>query len=98
MFTRIVKMEFEESEIPAFLANFEVVKAKIRNFPGCRFLELYRDKYDPTIFFTYSKWDDESDLENYRNSELFKGVWATTKPKFRSKAQAWSVDTLATVD
>jgi len=44
-------------------------------------------------FFTYSKWEKESDLETYRNSELFKGVWATTKPMFEAKANAWSVDT-----
>lgn len=94
MFTRIVKMEFEAENVPAFLANFETVKSKIRNFPGCLFLELYTDKKEPTIFFTYSKWEHEDDLENYRQSELFKGVWATTKPMFRSKAQAWSVDTL----
>jgi autoinducer 2-degrading protein len=94
MFTRIVKMEFKEENIPAFIANFEVVKSKIRNFPGCMFLELYKDKNDKTIYFTYSRWKQESDLENYRNSALFKGVWATTKPMFRSKAQAWSVDTL----
>lgn len=98
MFTRIVKMEFKEAEIEAFLANFESVKDKIRNFPGCRFLELYRDKHKEEIFFTYSKWDAESDLENYRKSELFKAVWATTKPKFRSKAKAWSVDTLHSLD
>jgi len=87
-------MEFKEENIPAFIANFEVVKSKIRNFPGCMFLELYKDKNDKTIYFTYSRWKQESDLENYRNSALFKGVWATTKPMFRSKAQAWSVDTL----
>lgn len=94
MFTRIVKMEFEAKNVPTFLANFETVKSKIRNFPGCLFLELYNDKKDPTVFFTYSKWEHENDLEKYRKSELFKGVWATTKPMFRSKAQAWSVDTL----
>ena len=93
MFTRIVKMEFREEEIDAFLTNFEQTKSKIRAFPGCLYLKLYRDKMDPAIFFTYSKWENESDLENYRTSELFRNVWAITKPKFRSKAQAWSVDT-----
>lgn len=92
MFTRIVKMEFKAEEIPGFLANFETVKQKIRNFPGCLHLALLRDKQDPAIYFTYSKWEDINDLEAYRKSDLFKGVWATTKPKFRSKAQAWSVD------
>lgn len=94
MFTRIVKMEFRNEEISQFLSNFEIVKEKIRAFEGCTFLELYRDKKNEDIFFTYSRWEDESDLENYRNSDLFKNVWATTKPMFRSKAQAWSVDTL----
>lgn len=94
MFTRIVKMEFESENVPTFLANFERINAKIRDFPGCNFLELYRDKNDETVFFTYSRWQNVSDLEAYRNSDLFKKVWATTKPLFRSKAQAWSVDTL----
>ena len=93
MFTRIVKMEFQEDKVAQFLANFETIKHKIRTFKGCMHLELWRDKNQPTIFFTYSKWEKESDLETYRNSELFKGVWATTKPMFASKAGAWSVDT-----
>ena len=37
-------------------------------------------------FFTYSRWENDSDLENYRTSYLFKNIWATTKPMFRSKA------------
>ena len=98
MLTRIVKMEFKPEEISLFQSNFNKAKKKIRSFPGCSFLELYQDKHDPSIFFTYSRWENERDLENYRNSEFFKNVWATTKPMFRSKPQAWSVDTLAKVE
>ncbi len=94
MFTRIVKMEFHSENVPEFLANFDQIKHKIRSFPGCMFLELYRDKNDTSIFFTYSRWESEEALQEYRKSELFNGVWATTKRLFRSKAQAWSVDTL----
>ena len=97
MFTRIVKMNFKEENITAFLANFETVKEKIRNFPGCEFLELYQDKTHQTIFFTYSRWNDEIDLENYRASELFREVWAITKPMFKEKAEAWSVDTRVSI-
>ncbi len=92
MFTRIVKMEFEEEQVNAFLENFEKVKHKIRNFPGCTYLELYQDKSDHAIFFTHSRWNDEEDLENYRNSPLFKSVWSETKPRFRARAEAWSLD------
>ncbi|MDP2541706.1 antibiotic biosynthesis monooxygenase [Tenacibaculum discolor] len=92
MFVRIVKMSFQPEKIEEFLNNFNSKKEFIRNSPGCRLLELYRDKTNPNIFFTYSYWDTEQDLENYRNSELFKGVWAQTKVLFNDKPLAWSVD------
>ncbi len=92
MFVRIVKMGFHNQHIDAFLINFNAKKEFIRNTNGCQLLELYRDKNDPTIFFTYSYWETEQDLENYRNSDLFKGVWAQTKILFNKKPEAWSVD------
>ncbi|MEL0644902.1 antibiotic biosynthesis monooxygenase family protein [Olleya sp. Ti.3.14] len=97
MFVRIVKLSFAEENIATFLANFETVKFKIRNFKGNQLLELYQDKTNPNVFFTYSYWDNESDLENYRNSDLFKGVWTKTKPLFNAKPEAWSVDKLASL-
>ena len=57
-------------------------------------LELYRDKNDPTIFFTYSNWESEQHLENYRQSDIFKHVWAKTKPLFNRLPEAWSVDSI----
>lgn len=92
MFVRIVKMSFNSEKIEEFLANFNTKKEFIRNSPGCRLLELYRDKTNSDIFFTYSYWETEQDLENYRNSDLFKGVWAQTKILFNDKPLAWSVD------
>lgn len=92
MFVRIVKMGFHEENVAAFLTIFDDKKEKIRSNKGCQLLELYRDKNDPTIFFTYSYWETEQDLENYRNSELFKVVWTKTKALFNTKPEAWSVD------
>lgn len=92
MFVRIVKMSFHPENIDQFLSNFERKKEFIRNSPGCRLLELYRGKQDENIFFTYSYWEKEEDLENYRNSTLFKEVWAETKVLFNDKPLAWSVD------
>jgi heme-degrading monooxygenase HmoA len=98
MFVRIVKMSFHEEHIPAFLENFELMKNKIRNSEGNRFLELYQDKYDSGIFFTYSYWETEEDLENYRKSELFYDVWTFTKKLFNAKPEAWSVDKLVSLE
>tara|TARA_R110002073_G_scaffold72537_1_gene177564 strand:+ start:582539 stop:582835 length:297 start_codon:yes stop_codon:yes gene_type:complete len=92
MFVRIVKMGFETDKIELFLTNFNENKDKIRNTKGCKLLELYRDKSNSSQFFTYSYWETEQDLENYRNSDLFKAVWAKTKVLFNMKPEAWSVD------
>ena len=97
MFVRIVKMGFDPLKIEEFLSDFEVVKDKIRAFEGCQFLELYRDKDNTNTFFTYSYWTSEADLENYRHSDLFKEVWAKTKPLFNAKPEAWSVDKVVTL-
>ena len=97
MFVRIVKLSFHQENIPAFLENFELMKDKIRNAPGNRLLELYQDKNNPELFFTYSFWEQESDLENYRNSELFYDVWQFTKKLFNDKPEAWSVNKLVSL-
>jgi len=98
MFVRIVKMSFHEENIPEFLSNFETMKTKIRNSHGNRLLELYQDKSNPCIFFTYSYWETEDDLENYRQSELFYDVWTFTKKLFNAKPEAWSVDKLVSLE
>lgn len=90
-------MSFHHENIPAFLENFDLMKEKIRNAPGNRLLELYQDKNNPEVFFTYSFWEEESDLENYRNSELFYDVWQFTKKLFNAKPEAWSVDQLVSL-
>ncbi|MEC4005891.1 antibiotic biosynthesis monooxygenase family protein [Flavobacterium sp. SUN052] len=98
MFVRIVKLSFHEGNIPAFLENFEQMKTHIRNAPGNRFLELYQDKNNKNIFFTYSYWETENDLENYRKSALFDEVWTFTKKLFNDKPEAWSVDKLVSLE
>ncbi len=92
MLTRLVKMNFKEENVAEFIAIFSANKTFIAAFEGCHSVELQRDINTPTIFFTISKWRSEEDLENYRKSELFKGVWAKTKILFASKAEAWTLD------
>ena len=97
MFVRIVKMSFHSKYIAEFQEMFNEKKQFIRNSDGNQLLELYQDKNNPEIFFTYSYWDQESDLENYRNSDLFKKVWKQTKTYFNDKPEAWSVDKKVTL-
>ncbi|MES2284460.1 MAG: antibiotic biosynthesis monooxygenase family protein [Bacteroidota bacterium] len=91
MIIRIVKMTFDPDKVADFLKIFDASKQYIRNMEGCSHLELLNDINSPTIFITYSHWQTENDLNNYRNSELFEGVWGKTKILFAAKAEAWSV-------
>ena len=92
MLVRVVKMTFKENEVENFKLLFESRKERIRNFPGCYYLELWQDRLHPTTFFTYSHWIDAAALDNYRHSEFFNETWSKTKQLFAGKPEAWSVN------
>ncbi len=92
MLTRVVKLHFEAAHLEDFLAHFETVKWQVAKFPGCRGMQLLQDQTDPCLVFTYSIWDSEQDLNNYRDSELFASIWPKIKPWFDQKAEAWSLN------
>ncbi len=94
MIIRIVKMTFEPDKVADFLKIFEASQQLIRNREGCIHLELLNDIKTSNIYFTYSHWQSENDLNNYRNSELFENVWGRTKVLFAAKAEAWSVSSV----
>ena len=90
MITRIVKMHFSLENREAFEKIFAESAPKIRAFEGCTQVHLLNDVKDMSRYFTYSKWESELALENYRNSELFRTTWAKTKVLFDAPAEAWS--------
>ena len=94
MITRIVKLTITPSKKEDFKSIFITNKEHIRNFEGCLHLELLQDKKYDNVFFTYSKWEKEEFIENYRKSELFGIVWKKTKACFCGQPEAWSVDEL----
>jgi quinol monooxygenase YgiN len=87
-------MKFKKEKVTDFITHFDSVKEKVRHQPGCHQVILLQDKKDHTVFFTYSLWENQSDLNLYRNSDFFKEVWVQTKQLFDGKPEAWSVDEL----
>jgi quinol monooxygenase YgiN len=85
-------MTFSAENVETFLELFEERKSRIRHFEGCKHLELWQDANNKNIFFTYSHWENEQYLNQYRFSEFFKDTWTLTKALFAEKAQAWSVN------
>lgn len=92
MLIRIVKMTFDEGKTDEFVALFTANKEKIGKFSGCAGVTLMRDIHHANVFFTYSKWQSAAHLEDYRQSSLFITVWATVKPWFAAKPEAWSLN------
>ncbi|MBX7225758.1 MAG: antibiotic biosynthesis monooxygenase [Chitinophagales bacterium] len=90
MIVRIVKMTLEEDKVEGFITGFDAFKEKIRAQPGCQYLEVLRDKNHSGIVFTYSEWDSEEHLNDYRTTELFQSAWGIAKPHFTAKPEAWS--------
>lgn len=97
MLIRIVKLTLKKENIASFEQIFEETKNFIRNFEGCLHLELYQDREHSNIFFTYSQWEKEENLETYRKSEFFRNVWGKTKLLFDDKPEAWSVNRIKSV-
>jgi quinol monooxygenase YgiN len=91
MIVRVVKMTFKPEKVEEFLNVFHTYKNYIRQSEGCEKLELLNDIHSKNIFFTYSHWRSEMDLNNYRDSALFATVWGKTKMMFEAKAEAWSL-------
>lgn len=85
-------MRFRKTEILPFKKLFKEVQIPIQSCNGCISVKLLQSKDDPQLMFTLSKWDDDQDLENYRQSELFKSTWKKTKQMFEDKAEAWTLE------
>lgn len=98
MIQRIVKLTFQPEDTAEFEEIFEQTKRRIRASEGCLRLELLRATADPNIYFTYSYWRSEADLNAYRKSELFGRTWKRTKALFAAKPEAWSTESLETLE
>jgi len=91
MIIRIVKLTFKEKGAEEFLRLFNERKKEIRHYKGCLHLEVWREEGKPNVLFTYSYWESEAVLNDYRYSDFFRDTWSQAKPLFAEKAQAWSV-------
>lgn len=89
--TRIVKMTFIPEKVNDFLEVFKSSAEIIRNFEGCKHMQLLKDMNVDNVYYTYSIWENEESLNKYRNSSVFREIWSKTKVNFEKKAEANSL-------
>lgn len=46
--------------------------------PGCRRFDVHQETRDPTLFFLFEVYDDESALETHRDSDHYRAFRADT--------------------
>lgn len=90
MLVRLVRMTFQPATVDQFLEQFDETAPHIRSFPGCHYLELWRDADTPVVCTTYSHWSNAEALDAYRDSDLFRSTWSTVKPLFGDRPEAHS--------
>lgn len=95
MITRIVKLTIAPAKQEEFIKLFKENNHHIKARKGCVGVELLQDQKYPNIFFTYSHWKHEDDLNAYRKSDVFGGIWKATKAKFCGSPEAWTTKSIA---
>jgi quinol monooxygenase YgiN len=94
---RLVKMTFHPERIDDFERMFDERSSQIRNFEGCRQLDLVRDTRHPNVMMTISVWASDDALARYRESDLFLETWTITKKMFADRPEAASYERIRTV-
>ena len=95
---RIVRLTLAPEKVNDFMEMFNAIRSKIRLTEGCKHLALLQDATFPNILTTYSIWTDESALNAYRSSNLFKNTWRETRTMFAAPPAAFSSFQLQVVD
>ena len=85
MIKRLVKLTLKPKMVNTFIDEFVSKSDLIKSSNVCTHLEIWRDVNNKNIVFTYSIWDSEKKLNEYRQSELFEDVWSKVKPLFNKR-------------
>lgn len=96
MIVRLVCMKVRPEKVEEFRRVYGEACDRIRAFPGCMFLQLLGDTDGEGNLYTISHWRTAEDLDAYRHSQFFRGVWERLKPMFRDRP--WAQSTTVLVD
>lgn len=75
-------MSFRAAEVEQFTRLYHAARPTILAQPGCQSVILVQDIERPTVFVTWSVWDDEAALEAYRTSAFFQDFWPNVRALF----------------
>ncbi len=92
MILRIVKMELNETKIELFEHFMDNLKEEKLKQDGCLHHDIFCDKDNSMMFFSYTIWATEKHLKKYKKTELFKEVTRTIRTLCVKEPIAWTVE------
>lgn len=92
MITRIVKMSVKKDKVKDFVRYFEKYNEEIKIFDGCEHHDFLEDKNDASVFFTYTTWKSERQIERYRRSETHRLHKQKLQEFYEKDDSAWTVE------
>jgi len=92
MILRVVKMELIETKIGLFERFMSNLKDEKLRQEGCLHHDIFCDKDNNSIYFSYTIWNNEKSLKKYKKSELFKVVSQTIRSFCVKEPLAWTVE------
>ena len=87
MLALVVEFRIKPAHIDAFDASIRAnAQASVDTEPGCRQFDVCRDPDDPSLFFLYELYDDESAIQAHLQSPHFLQINAATASWVDAKA------------
>lgn len=85
-------MHIKTKDIVKFRDTFTNYQSQIKDFKGCMQHDIFCDKEKEEIYYSYTIWDSEKNLNKYRKSTLLKEINTNIIQYCSKDPQAWTID------
>ncbi len=87
-------MTLKEAHVDSFKKRIPIISIEVRRVSGCMHNDIFRDKNKDNVFYSYTIWNSEEDIEKYLNSQYYKEIWNDLWDYFKIEPQAWKIDNI----
>ena len=97
MIKRVVRLTLkDDASINAFQEIYRSRNPFTKGVKGCREVKVLKDVDHDDVYYTFSIWDSNEDLEAYRQSNYFAETWPMVKAQLAKRAEAFSMTEIDT--
>ncbi len=91
MILRVVKMKVDLRKIDAFKLFMDNLHDEKLRLAGCLHFDYFNERQNPSIYYSYTIWEHEKYLKQYKKTEFSKEVLQTLRDLCVEEPQAWTI-------